>query len=83
MFEAAEIAKFSKRELCEYEDSLKNFRDMYSVITTAEMKGEARGRAEEELAERQKNAQKMKQKGYPLTDISEITGLSLKEIEEL
>ena len=87
LFEAAEIAKFSKRELCEYEDSLKNFRDMYSVITTAEMKGEARGReegrAEGELAERQKNAQRMKQKGYPLTDISEITGLSLKEIEGL
>lgn len=87
LFEAAEIAKFSKRELCEYEDSLKNFRDMYSVITTAEMKGEARGReegrAEGELAERQKNAQRMKQKGYPLTDISEITGLSLKVIEEL
>lgn len=87
LFEAAEIAKFSKRELCEYEDSLKNFRDMYSVITTAEMKGEARGReegrAEGELAERQKNAQRMKQKGYPLTDISEITGLSLEVIEEL
>lgn len=83
LFDAAEIAKFSKHELCEYEDSLKNFRDMYSVITTAEMKGEARGRAEGELAERQKNAQRMKQKGYPLTDISEITGLSLKEIEEL
>ena len=83
LFEAAEIAKFSKRELYEYEDSLKNFRDMYSVITTAEMKGEARGRAEGELAERQKNAQRMKQKGYPLIDISEITGLSLKEIEEL
>lgn len=46
LFEAAEIAKFSKRELCEYEDSLKNFRDMYSVITTAEQKGEAKGRAE-------------------------------------
>jgi predicted transposase/invertase (TIGR01784 family) len=83
LFEAAEIAKFSKRELCEYEESLNNFRDMYSVITTAEMKGEARGHAEGELAERQKNAQRMKQKGYPLTDISEITGLSLKEIEEL
>ena len=83
LFEAAEIAKFSKRELCEYEDSLKNFRDMYRVITTAEMKGEARGRAEGELAERQKNAQRMRQKGYPLTDIFEITGLSLKEIEEL
>ncbi len=43
LFEAAEIAKFSRRELCQYEESLKNFRDMYSVITTAEGKGLARG----------------------------------------
>ena len=28
LFEAAEIAKFSKRELCEYEDSLKTYRDL-------------------------------------------------------
>ena len=50
LFETAEIAKFSKRELYEYENSLKNFRDMYSVITTAEMKGETGGRAEGELS---------------------------------
>lgn len=49
LFEAAEIAKFSRRELCQYEESLKNFRDMYSVITTAESKGLARG-LEEGLA---------------------------------
>lgn len=38
LFEAAEISQFDKRELYEYEESLKNFRDMYSVITTAEKK---------------------------------------------
>ena len=43
LFEAAEIARFSKRELFEYEDSLKAFRDWYSVISTAEDKGEKRG----------------------------------------
>ena len=33
LFEAAEIAKFTKRELCEYEDSLKNFQDNSQDIT--------------------------------------------------
>lgn len=79
LFEAAEIAKFTKRELYEYEDSLKNFRDMYSVIATAEMKGVEKGREEEKLS----NARRMKMKGYPAADISEITGLQVEEIEKL
>lgn len=37
-FEAAEKVKFSKTELSEYWDSLKNFRDWYSVILRAEKK---------------------------------------------
>ena len=87
LFEAAEIAKFTKRELCEYEDSLKNFRDMYSVITTAERKGEARGRvegcAEGELAERQKNARNLKELGVDTSIIAQATGLTIEEIENL
>ena len=87
LFEAAEIAKFTKRELYEYEDSLKNFRDMYSVITTAELKGLNRGRAEGrmegESVERQKKARNLKVLGVDVGIISEATGLSLKEIEEL
>ena len=91
LFEAAEIAKFSKRELCEYEDSLKNFRDMYSVITTAELKGEAKGRAEglvEGRVEGEHNAlcrtaSAMKERGLSPDTIADITGLSLEEIEGL
>lgn len=75
LFEAAEIAKFSRTEMSEYWDSLKNFRDLYSVISIAENKG----REEERI----KNAVRMKQKGYPLEDIVEITGLSIEEIREL
>lgn len=33
-FEAAEIAKFNPKELGEYWESLKNFRDWYSVMST-------------------------------------------------
>ena len=43
LFEAAEIAKFNKQERYEYEESLKAFRDMFSVIETAELKGHAKG----------------------------------------
>ena len=91
LFEAAEIAKFTKRELCEYEDSLKNFRDMYSVITTAERKGEAKGRAEGliegraegELAEREKNARNLKELGVDTSIIAQATGLTIDEIDRI
>ena len=46
LFKAAEIAGFNRKELIEYEDSLKNYRDWYSVMSTAEQKGVAKGRAE-------------------------------------
>lgn len=43
LFEAAEIARFNRQELVEYEGSLKNFRDWYSVIKTHINKGLAQG----------------------------------------
>jgi hypothetical protein len=48
LFKAAEIAGFSKQELYEYEDSLKVFRDWYSVVKTAEKKGHVKGYEEGE-----------------------------------
>lgn len=50
-------------------------------------KGLAEGRMEGEVIgvekEKIRNAQKMKAKGYSVCDISDITGLSVQEIEEL
>ena len=81
--------------LFEYGDSLKNFRDIYSVITTAELKGEARGRTEglakghaKGSAEGKHNALcrtalVMKERGLAPDAIADITGLSLEEIQEL
>lgn len=43
LFEAAEIAKFDRKERYEYEESLKVYRDWYSVMETAELKGQAKG----------------------------------------
>ena len=45
LFEAAEIAKFDRRERYEYEESLKAYRDWFSVMETAELRGEERGHA--------------------------------------
>ena len=99
LFEAAEIAKFTPRELNEYEDSLKNYRDMFSVISTAEQKGHAaglaegleqgiakgleQGRTEGEIRKAMEIAQALKSSGMPLAEISRITGLSNEKLAEL
>lgn len=83
LFEAAEIAKFNRQELVEYEDSLKNFRDWYSVVKTAETKGMVKGR-EEGLEEGiLKVARNLKQMGMPIDNIVQATGLSVEEIDAL
>ena len=46
LFTAAEIAKLKPKERMEYEDSLKTLWDWYSVLSTAENKGFARGKEE-------------------------------------
>lgn len=88
LFEAAEIAKFNPKELGEYWESLKNFRDWYSVMSTQLKKGReeglkeglekglGQGRKEECF----KNAKKMKQAGIAFDVIAQVTGLSIGEI---
>ncbi|MEQ3330621.1 PD-(D/E)XK nuclease family transposase, partial [Phocaeicola vulgatus] len=70
LFEAAEIAKFSRKELSEYWESLKNFRDWYSVMTTQLKKGREEGRKEGlEKGRREMqwmNACKMKEDGMSI-----------------
>lgn len=46
LFEEAEIAKLSKKELHEYEDSLKAYRDIKNSLDTAREKRLQKGRAE-------------------------------------
>ena len=46
LFDAAEIAKFDRKDRYEYEESLKVYRDWYSVMETAKLKGHALGMEE-------------------------------------
>ncbi|WP_288153626.1 Rpn family recombination-promoting nuclease/putative transposase, partial [Phocaeicola sartorii] len=95
LFEAAEIAKFNPKELGEYWESLKNFRDWYSVMSTQLKKGREEGLKEglekglQEGFEKGrkeecfKNAKKMKQAGIASDVIAQVTGLSMGEIASL
>lgn len=82
-FKAAEIAGFSKQELFEYEDSLKVFRDWYSVVKTAEKKGHIKGFEEGEKKKQIEIVKNLKAMGVPTEVIIKGTHLSREEIEKL
>lgn len=79
LFETAEIARFSESEMRDYEESLKNLRDLGNVLNTAKEEGRKEGRKEgiETMALR------MREDGMPLEVIAKYTGLSVEEIQNL
>ncbi len=72
---SARVAALSKEERIAYEASLKAYRDNHAIMETERQAG----RAEANLV----NARKMKGWKIPNSIISDITGLSLEEIEAL
>ena len=70
-FEKAELAKFEQSELANYENSLKNYRDLKSVIVTAFSDGKT------------EVAKMMKLENEPIDKIIKYTGLTKDEIEKL
>jgi len=94
-FEVAEIANFDERQMAEYEESLKNYRDLKGVIDTSFEEGETlgieegkklgieKGKKEGEENKANEMAKKMKQKEEKIEKIAEYTGLSKEEIEKL
>jgi predicted transposase/invertase (TIGR01784 family) len=75
LFAEAELAKLTPDEMRTYEESLKVYRDNYSVIETA--KREGANEKELEIARR------LKQKGVDIQIIAETTGLTKQQIEKL
>ena len=82
-FKIAEIAQMDDSERSTYESSLKYYRDMNNVVATAKGEGWAEGKAEGESEKALKVANKCIKKGMSNEDISDITGLSIDEIEKL
>lgn len=95
LFEQAEIAQYSPEERQDYEESLKNFRDWYSALKTAEKKGRKEGLEEGRAEGRAKGLEEGEKKGVfktaknllalglPLETIIQATGLSEDEIKRL
>ena len=75
LFAEAEIAKFTRAELREYEDSLKAYRDIKNSLDSAEEKGERK-----KAIEIAKNLLEM---GMSIDNIMKATGLSQEEIAKL
>ncbi|WP_018712239.1 PD-(D/E)XK nuclease family transposase, partial [Phocaeicola barnesiae] len=83
LFESAEIAKFTREQYEEYEDSLKAYRDWQNTIHTAVMKSLQEGIAQGREEERLELARKFKASGIPVNIIAENTGLTEEEIADL
>ncbi len=75
VFEIAEIAKFTPKQIRSYEDSLKYYRDLKNSLDTAKEEGK-----EERNTEIILNAQKM---GMKISDISKLTSLSEETINRI
>jgi predicted transposase/invertase (TIGR01784 family) len=75
LFSEAEIAKLNPNEMKAYEESLKTYRDQYSVIETAKKEGASKREVE--------IARAMKKDGHPVETIARYTGLEKEEIEKL
>lgn len=91
LFEQAEIARFTPEERRIYYDNYKAYRDIHNAVDTARREGWEEGKEEgreEGLAkgriqEKESLAKRMKAKGISTSDIAEITGLSITEIENI
>ncbi len=83
LFEQSEIAQFSDQEYREYEESLKYYRDLKNSIDTAFDDGKAEGIEQGIEQGKFKTAKKMLLKGFTTEDISEMTGLSVGQVNQL
>ena len=83
LFRACEVAEFSPEVKLKYESDMITERDYYNIMGTAEVGGRAAGLAEGEAAGIGKVAQAMLAAGEPMDKISEFTGLTAAQLEEL
>jgi len=79
LFETAEIAKLSPDQVRNYEDSLKYYRDLKNSLDTKFDEGKIEGKDERNI----EIALKMLKNDYSVKEITEITGLTSNQIEEL
>ena len=79
LFSEAEIAKLNSEDMKAYEESLKVYRDNYSVIETAKNEGMLEGASKREV----EIARELKRNGVAIDLIEKTTGLTKEQIEKL
>lgn len=86
-FKASKIANMTSEEQVQYVNDMTTLYDIHNAMLEHEAKGKAEGLAEG-LAEGEakamaRMAKSLKDKGYPLEDIAECSGLSVEQIQAL
>ena len=75
----AKKANMTPEERWQYEEEWKNYNDYFNTLASAKKQGVEEG----EMKEKRNNARKMKAMNFSSEIISQITGLSVEEIEKL
>jgi predicted transposase/invertase (TIGR01784 family) len=87
LFSEAEVANLNSKDMREYEESLKVYRDNYSVMKTAKeearKEGREEGRQEGQIEAKLKVAREMKKEGLSIDLITKVTALPKEQIEKL
>jgi len=87
LFEQAEIAKYSEAERWEYEASQKEYWDNYSVVKTAERKGEIKGLQQglQQGVQQEKidTIHRLQAMGLSVEQIAQGAGMNVDEVKKL
>ena len=83
LFEQAEIAKYSEAERWEYEASQKEYWDNYSVVKTAERKGEIKGLQQGVQQEKIETIHRLQAMGLSVEQIAQGAGMKVDEVKRL
>jgi len=87
LLEVAKIENLTEIERENYQASLKRYRDTYSVLETAKSEGltegYVKGKSDGKLEEKYGIARVAHSKGFSLSRISELTGLTEEEIKRI
>jgi predicted transposase/invertase (TIGR01784 family) len=81
--EISDVSKLDSTELSRYERAQRDYWDLTNVLNSAEKRGIEKGQAEGEANTKLSIARNMKAKRYPVEDISDMTGLSIEEINAI
>jgi predicted transposase/invertase (TIGR01784 family) len=81
--EVSDVSKLNSTELSRYERAQRDYWDLINVLNSAEKNGIEKGHAEGEANTKLSIARNMKVKHYPVEDISDMTGLTIDEINAI